>query len=204
MGTSLLTEVERRVWYWINHTRRMTPAERREWQQRRQPENTYSSAHYIAGVCKSYNFKQVRDMLVHGRNMLGRANKASLAGAAAGLGKREHVLSAAVDDMNRMLARGADFAGNATAACDIADAIVVLNHCWLSHDKGCSEADAARAFDKLFGGAGRYMEALPPPLNQYARIFHEIAQDNFFANMQRAMNPLYTSEGPQLRAAMNE
>lgn len=88
------------------------------------------------------------------------------------------------------------------AAAEISDAIAVLN-AWSEGRK--SPAEAAKAFDKLFGATARFAEKLPAPINQYALILKQISISNFFSTMQNLMDPEGDHpRGRALRDAMRE
>jgi len=97
-----------------------------------------------------------------------------------------------------LMSKGSNAAGDVSAACEISEAISVLND-W-SNSKASSQ-QAAKAFDQLFGGAARYMGKLPFPANAYAKLLAGIKDYNFFSNMQKTMdieNP-NSPEGRQLQ-----
>lgn len=88
------------------------------------------------------------------------------------------------------------------AAGEIANALAILTE-W--KDGKRTPAEAARAFDQLFGGAARFAEKLPSPLKQYALILKQISISNFFSNMQNLMDPEGdTPRGRELRRVMRE
>ncbi|MGD0364651.1 MAG: hypothetical protein ABSC93_27555, partial [Bryobacteraceae bacterium] len=92
--------------------------------------------------------------------------------------------------------KGNKVSGDVSAACQISEAVSVLND-WTNGKAG--DDDAAKAFDKLFGGAAGFMSKLPFPASQYAQILAAAGKYNFFANMRRQLDPMNSSEGPQLR-----
>ena len=155
-------------------------------------EDTFHSTHLIAGICSVHDQAQVKELLEHGEKLTKIAKTTtSFANSAHLLGKGGDQLAGAAD----ALAKTVKVAGDVNAACEISEAISVLNE-WSMPGTRVSNEDAAKAFDKLFGGAGRYMGKLPPPANAYASILKEIGKYNFFANMQRKM--MNSSERSQL------
>lgn len=94
-----------------------------------------------------------------------------------------------------------------SAACEIGDAIKVLN-VWANDPKADNRLTAA-AFDKLFGGVTRYAEKLPFPANSYAPVLAQIKIAQFFTNMQafgesRVGGNELTPTGRQMKAVMEE
>ena len=90
--------------------------------------------------------------------------------------------------------------GDVSAACEISEAIAVLNQ-WNVSGSSVRNEDAAKAFDQLFGGAARYFEKLPFPASAYAQILKTVRDNNFFTNMSKLLdseNP-NTPAGQQLR-----
>jgi len=75
-----------------------------------------------------------------------------------------------------------------SAACEIGQAVAVLN-AWGGRGSQVTDAEAAKAFDKLFGAAARFFEKLPPPANSYAGVLKEISRASFFENMRVKLNP---------------
>jgi hypothetical protein len=92
--------------------------------------------------------------------------------------------------------------GDIRAACEISDAIMVLNS-WAADPDG-DNAKAAAAFDKLFGALSIYLSKLPPGINQYARIFEQIGFAKFFTNMRGLLDPENprTPSGSAMKDAM--
>jgi hypothetical protein len=162
-------------------------------------ENTFHKAHMVAGICNSPNLEQVKDLLEHGEQLTNRAKTTvDFANSAQILGQAGERLGGAADAIDKLVSQGSKAAGDISAACEISEAISVLND-W-SNSKASSQ-EAAKAFDQLFGGAARYMGKLPFPANAYAKLLSAIHDYNFFANMQRTMdieNP-NSPEGSQLR-----
>jgi hypothetical protein len=98
-------------------------------------------------------------------------------------------LKSAAESINSVregIAKYNNAAKDMSATCEIAQAIEVLNK-WAERKVG--NAEAAKAFDKLFGGAARFAEKLPGPLKQYAMILRQIALSQFFSNMQNLLDP---------------
>jgi hypothetical protein len=155
----------------------------------------------IAGVCDSPTVDQVKDLLEHAEALTEKAKSASaFANSIQALGDAGEKLNGAVEKINEVTSKASNIAGDVSAACEISDAIDTLNK-WAVPGSRTSSADAAKAFDKLFGGAARFMGSLPFPANQYARIFSAIAENSFFSNMRELMDPgsPRTTEGRQLQ-----
>jgi hypothetical protein len=165
-------------------------------------EDTFHPANVVAGVCGSPTLEQVKDLLEHAENVTKKAKTAAaFASSSDALGDAAETLAGAVDKINDIIEKGSNAVGDVSAACQISEAMSVLND-WTNGKAGSQ--DAAKAFDKLFGGAARFMGKLPFPANQYAQLLAAAAQYNFFANMQRQLDPMTTSEGPQLRQLERE
>lgn len=160
-------------------------------------EDTFHRANVLAGVCASPTLEQVRDLLEHAENVTKKAKTAAVfANSIDALGDAGEALGGAVDKINDIVEKGANAVADASAACQISEAVSILN-AW---KKGkASDEDAAKAFDKLFGGAARFMSKLPFPASQYAQILAAVGKYSFFANMRKQLDPMTTSEGSQLR-----
>lgn len=155
-------------------------------------ENTFHPTHLFAGICSAPDQAQVKELLEHGEKLTKIAKTTtSFVNSWQLLGKGGAQLAGAAD----ALAKTVKGVGDVNAAREISEAISVLN-AWSMPDTRVSNEDAAKAFDKLFGGASRYMGKLPPPANAYAKVLEEIGKYNFFANMQGKM--MNSSERPQL------
>ena len=74
------------------------------------------------------------------------------------------------------------------AASDLIVVLKVLNK-WVEPNTQVSNAEAAAAFDKLFGVLGQLVKKLPYPAKAYAGVFEQCSISQFFANMQRGMYP---------------
>ena len=152
------------------------------WEQfKRNFENTFHKANQVAGdFCTAPNQEHVKDLLVHAERLT-KVVKVStdLANSAQALGQAGDKLAEA----SAALQGSVKVAGDVSAACEIAQAVGVLN-AWTLNGSQVSAEDAAKAFDKLFGGTARYFEKVPF-LKFYAAIFTEIGKDNFFSNMQK-------------------
>jgi len=161
-------------------------------------ETTFHKAHMVAGICNSPNLEQVKDLLEHAEKLTNRAKTTvDFANSAQILGQAGERLGGAADAIDKLVSNGSKAAGDVSAACQISEAISVLND-WSSSK--ASSQEAAQAFDKLFGGAARYMGKLPFPANAYAKLLAGISDYSFFANMQKTMdieNP-NSPEGRQL------
>lgn len=94
---------------------------------------------------------------------------------------------------------------NLRTAQEISDAIYVLNQ-WVKTPPGVDNAAAAKAFDKLFGGAAKLAENIPGPAKEYARILEQISISGFFSNMQKIMDPesKFTPRGRALKSVMED
>jgi hypothetical protein len=173
---------------------------------KRRFENTWHKAHVVAGICDSPNLGQVRDLLEHGEQMTKRAKTAAdFAKFTQVLGQAGEDLSGAADAIDKIGKQGSKVAGDVSAACEISEAVTVLMD-WGSPGSRKSSPDAAKAFDKLFGGAARYMGKLPFPANQYAEILSAVSKYSFFSNMQNIMDPESpdTPRGRQMRELNKE
>ncbi len=138
----------------------------------------------------SYTAEQVRDLLVQGASLTGRAKSAfEVAGAFRTLSKAEVELQNAVGDINKQFSEGKQLAAYASAACEISEAIGVLNAWDLQSNSPTSSAEAAKAFDRLFGGVAVFMDHLGFPLSLYKGTFEEIGKFSFFSNMQKKLDP---------------
>jgi hypothetical protein len=167
-------------------------------------ESTFHPAHMVAGVCKSYTAAQVAQMLDHGASIASRASTAgSFARYANVLGPGGEKLADAAERLNQLAEKGASAANDVKSACEISEAVALLNR-WTQSKTAISNQDAAKAFDKLFGGAANYFAKLPPPVNAYAQILSSVAEFSFFSNMQRLMDPENpgSARGRQLREVM--
>jgi uncharacterized protein YgbK (DUF1537 family) len=161
-------------------------------------EDTFHRTHVIAGICSPPTLEQVRDLLEHAENVTKLPRTAlTFANSVDALGNAGEKLGGAVDKINDLLEKGSSYVVDVNAACQISEAVSVLND-WTSGKT--SNEFAAKAFDKLFGGAARFMGKLPFPANQYAKLLAEIGQYSFFANMQSKLDPMSSeNEGAQLR-----
>jgi len=166
-------------------------------------ERTFSSAHMSAGVCSSYSLTQVRDLLKHGASISKRAKTAGAFVKYSGvLGSGGDKLAEAAGKIDGLVKKGSTAVGNANAACEISNAVSVLNR-WTVDSKAVSREEAAQAFDHLFGGTATFFERLPPPVNQFSKILSTIAEFNFFGQMQDLMHPENSNaHGRAMRQAM--
>lgn len=166
-------------------------------------ERTFSRAH-MSGVCDSYTLDQVRDLLEHGASISRRAKTATaFVKYSDVLGSGGDKLADAAGKLDGLITPGKTTVGDVRAACEISDAIAVLNQ-WTVDGTAVSNRDAARAFDRLFGGVATFFERLPPPINQYSRVLSAIAEFKFFSHMQDVMDPASpnTPKGRALHEAM--
>jgi hypothetical protein len=152
-------------------------------------EETFPSANRLAGVCNSYTLDQMRDLLKHGASISNRAKGATAFVQHTDiLGKGGDKLAESAQAIDGLVKKGSSAVGDTKAACEISEAVDVLNK-WNLSNSTVTNQEAAKAFDKMFGGASRYFEKLPPPINAYSQIFSTIAEFSFFSNMQRLMDP---------------
>jgi hypothetical protein len=168
-------------------------------------EDTFHSANTVAGVCSSPTLSQVRDLLEHAEKITSRAKyTAAFANSTDALGAAGEKLGVAAEKIDSLTAKSKTILGDANAACEISEAVSVLND-WSSLNSGISNQDAAKAFDKLFGGAADFFKKLPPPANAYAQILEEIGRVSFFSNMQQLMDPASatTSHGRAMKAVLD-
>ena len=123
-------------------------------------------------------------------NLQGKAKTATeFANSVQVLGQGGDGLAGAANEIDKLVAKGSGFSGDISAACEISEAVSVLND-WALPNTRVSPQDAAKAFDRLFGGAARYMSKLPFPANTYAQLFSAIREYSFFSNMQKMLDPL--------------
>ena len=162
-------------------------------------ENTFHRAHLIAGICSSPTLDQVKDLLEHGEQLTEKAKSATeFANSVHVLGEAGEKLAGAVNAINKIVGEGSKVAGDTSAACQISEAVAVLND-WVLPNSKTSPQDAAKAFDKLFGGAARYMGKLPFPANTYAQLLSAVADYNFFSKMQKTMDFTNNPNNPEGR-----
>lgn len=168
-------------------------------------EHTFPSASAAAGICDSYTLDQTRDLLAHGASISQRAKTATaFLKYSDVLGSGGDKLAEAATKLDGLIKKGKGAVGDVSSACEISEAVDVLNQ-WTLDGSKVSSQDAAKAFDKLFGGAAHYFEKLPPPVNAYARVLSSIAEFKFFSNMQNIMDPESpnTPRGRQMRQVLD-
>src|SRR5689334_3751933 len=91
-------------------------------------EDTYHPANMISAACRSLNPEQVKDLLSHGVELTERARRMTeFAKVSNTLGKAGEKLDDATEELNRALKKGKSWATDVSAACQIAEAIDVLN-----------------------------------------------------------------------------
>lgn len=171
---------------------------------KRRFEQTFSSANRLAGVCDSYTLDQTRDLLEHASSISSRAkNTAAFLKYSDTLGAGGDKLAEGAKRIDGLIKTGKGAIGDVQSACDISEAVEVLNR-WVINGSHVSNQEAAQAFDKLFGGAAHYFEKLPPPVNAYAKVLSSVAEFSFFSHMQDIMDPESpnTPRGRQLREVM--
>jgi hypothetical protein len=155
------------------------------------PSSAYHRAHILLVGCKTYYTpEQVTDLLTYATSLTGKAKTAfEVKGWFDTLSKAEAQLQKAVGDIDAKLKQAKHLAAIADAGCTIAAAIGVLETWDPQGNSRTSSADAAKAFDKLFGGVAHFMGYLPAPLNQYKSIFDGIAEYGFFSSLQAKLDP---------------
>ena len=208
--TDLIRMLQEKVWNWMDHatdTRPMTAQEKQEWEQRTRLENSYHRANLVAGICSSPTVPQVRDLLAHAAAVTKKAKSVtSFANSAQVLGDAGDKLVGAASALDEVAKGAAEVSGAVAAACEISDAVAVLKQWRLAIPgrAGVSDADAAKAFDELFGATAEYMAKMPFPANQYAQIFQAISKYSFFSNMRQLLDPENpkTEQGRTMRDVM--
>jgi hypothetical protein len=128
----------------------------------------------------------------------------ALANYAHVLGPAGDRLAAAAADIDRLAQQGKTSAVDADSACAVADAVLVLNR-WTTDGTAVGSQEAAKAFETLFGGAGRLLGKLPFPLNQYAPFLTEVQKSNLLTRTANRLDPIgrYTRGNPQLQEALD-
>jgi len=171
---------------------------------KRRFELTFHPTRLIAGVCESYTLTQARSLFEHASSITDRAKTAgAFAKYANVLGDAGSRYADAVKMIDDYAQKGNSVMVDTTSACEISDAIATLNR-WTLDKTTVSNQQAAKAFDKLFGGTSTFFQKLPPPFNAYASVFANIAAFNFFSHMQDLLDPESpnTPRGRQLREIM--
>jgi hypothetical protein len=151
-------------------------------------ETTYPSANRVAGVCSALSTSQVNELLKHAVEISERAKRAASFGNSTGaLGEAGKTLENATDNISKALKKGKGLAADASAACEISEAVATLNDWVIAPRTDEGDLKAAQAFDRLFGGAAHFFEKLPPPFNQYGKLLNEICRVSFFSNIAEIM-----------------
>ena len=70
------------------------------------------------------------------------------------------------------------------AFCELNEALSTLSG-WEYQKGTVSNAEAAAAFDKMFGAIAVFAEKLPAPFDQYAKLLKEISIAQFFTRMNQ-------------------
>jgi len=168
-------------------------------------ETTYHSANRVAGICSSLSASQVNDLLKHAVEISERAKQAaSFANSTGSLGKAGETLENATDNITKALKKGKGLAADASAACEISEAVAILNDWIIAPRTEEGDLEAAKAFDQLFGGAAQFFAKLPPPLDQYSKLLNEICRVSFFSNMAEIMRRgQATSGGDPMKKVLN-
>jgi uncharacterized protein YgbK (DUF1537 family) len=144
----------------------------------------------VCGFVHSYTAEQVKDLMNQGASLAGRAKTVfEVEGAFRTLSRAEEQLQSAVGEINAKLKEGEHLASHASAACEISEAIGVLNTWDLQSNSRTSSEQAAKAFDQLFGGVASFMHYLPFPLSLYEDTFKDIAKYGFFSNIRNMQDP---------------
>jgi hypothetical protein len=167
-------------------------------------EVTHHPTQLIAGVCESYTLEQTKKLLDQGVSITRHVKTTTTFAKYTNVfGEAGDKLADAAQGLDRAAKKSKTLVGDVKSACEISEAIAVLNR-WVLEGSTISNQDAAKAFDKLFGGAANFFEKLPPPINQYARILSSVADFKFFSHMQDMMDPESpnTPRGRQLREIM--
>jgi hypothetical protein len=152
-------------------------------------EETFHPAHVVAGLCKDLRLEQVKDLLEHAKSVTDKAKTVTTIGNDIGvLGEAGEKLEKSVEEIDKVLEKGEKRVLDLDAACDISEAMDVLGDWGLPGSKTSNE-EAAKAFDKLFGGAARFMSKLGYPATIYAEYFKAISKYNFFSNMNKEIDP---------------
>jgi hypothetical protein len=158
-------------------------------------ERTFHAANF---ACASRNptLGQVKQILANAEQVTGRAKTASnLASVAVRLGEAQEKLGKLVTDLHSDVRYADDFVAKGDAACEIAEANIILSNWEKSKKDSRDAAKAAAAFDELFGGIAVYMAELPFA-NIYVNIFYEIAKEKFFEHYVSYDDPANRA-GPQ-------
>ena len=136
----------------------------------------------IAGICTP-NLKQTKDMLKKANEFVKKAHQTtSFISLHPDMPEQLRKANAAIGKVREGVSKLSKGANDVSAACEIGDAISTLNS-WVEDKK--TNAEAAAAFDKLFGGIANFASKLPPPTNAYADVLKGISVAKFFANMNR-------------------
>jgi uncharacterized protein with von Willebrand factor type A (vWA) domain len=167
----------------------------------------YIKARTTAGLCTP-NVEQLRNYLEKSREYTERAKQTTgFVSMSPELPGQLTKASDAIGEVLKGIEKVDKHLGDIGAACQISDAVKVLNK-WAA-DPNPDNAEAAAAFDKLFGGISVYVEKLPPPIGQFSAIFKQISIGKFFTGMERLMfrtgkGEPYTPTAKALRAIENE
>lgn len=156
-----------------------------------------------AGICRGIDIATMRDYLKKGKDY---SKYAAYSGRFASL-HPEHLqqFKKAADALDN-LSKTIKTVDDAAAAWQIADAICTLSK-WVEPDTRVTPAEAAKAFDQLFGGAANLANKLPGPLASFAKILSEISKQNFFAKMEQigyGTGNVSPADRPQMERIMRE
>jgi hypothetical protein len=208
-------------WFWTKmnaatRSRQMTQKEIEAYrasklEQQRSEKNIFDSLWYkisaTVGLCTP-TAAQLSDYLQKAEEHTRRAkNLADFGALDPRLQKSLQSSADAIGAVHGYVEKAVTVAGDVTAACEIGQAVSVLNK-WAASPNGDNRA-AAEAFDKLFGGVARYAEKLPGPVSAYAKVLDQISVSQFFTNMQalgdsRVGNNTRTPTGRQMKEVLDE
>jgi hypothetical protein len=168
---------------------------------KKQFETLYHKGKVLAGNCSSPTLEDMQKLLENAEGLTKRAKTVSDFSNAVGvLGEAGDKMGEVVNKINELGEKAKTMVGDVRAACEISEAISVLND-WSTSNGKISNQEAAKQFDRLFGGLANYMNKLPPPFSTFwGKFFESIKDYNFFSNMQKKMDfTTYGPEGEQLQ-----
>lgn len=168
---------------------------------RNQKDALYYKVGAKAGLCVG-TLSDVEEYLEKGESYAKYAyNTAEFVGQNAALAEQLRKGAEGLGGLRKGVSKAKKVCGDVKAASNIGSAILVLN-AW--QDGKVGQKEAAKAFDLLFSGAGRFASKLPPPLNAYGDLLSGIGVAKFFTGMQDKMDPESpnTPRGRALREAM--
>src|SRR5262245_23704128 len=111
-------------------------------------EDTFHPANAVAGICDSPTIEQVQDLLEHAEKQTKRAKTAAaFANSVDALGAAGEKLAVAAEKLNKLTEKSKTIIGDVKAACEISEAVSVLND-WSLPNSKMSNEEAAKAFDQ--------------------------------------------------------